>query len=213
MTLFDCRDPQGRVEGVSAARHALADESLVVLPTDTVYGIAADAFRPVAVHALLLAKGRTRDMPVPVLVGSAGALDGLAERVPEVARRLVRAFWPGGLTLVLPQVPTLAWDLGEARGTVAVRMPAHPVAITLLEATGPLAVSSANLSGSPPAATAAEAEAAFGASVAVYLESGPLPSAVASTIVDLSTPGAYRVLRVGAVGVSELRAVAPDVQA
>lgn len=213
MTLFDCRDPQGREEGVAAARHALADESLVVLPTDTVYGIAADAFRPVAVNALLLAKGRTRDMPVPVLVGSASALDGLAERVPEVARRLVRAFWPGGLTLVLRQVPTLAWDLGEARGTVAVRMPAHPVAITLLAATGPLAVSSANLSGSPPAASAAEAEAAFGATVAVYLESGPLPSAVASTIVDLSTPGAYRVLRVGAVAVSELRAVAPEVPA
>src|SRR5690625_5030567 len=141
--LYDCDDPAKRVRGIGAAQRALTGGMLVVMPTDTVYGLAADAFAADAVAALLTAKGRGRDMPVPVLVGSVETLDGAAI-AGDAARELVRAFWPGGLTVVWRQQPSLNWDLGDTRGTVAVRMPAHEVALELLTKTGPLAVSSAN---------------------------------------------------------------------
>src|SRR5438105_1191984 len=126
MSLFyDCTRPAERGEAISAAVGAVHRGDLVVLPTDTVYGIGADAFISSAVAALLRAKGRGRDLPVPVLVGSWAALDGLVLHVPQRARDLIEAFWPGGLTVVLEHAPSLAWDLGETRGTVAVRMPLH----------------------------------------------------------------------------------------
>src|SRR3954452_4410577 len=153
---FDCADPDARVEGIAAATAAVAEGNLVVLPTDTVYGLGADAFSHDAVARLLLAKGRGRDMPVPVLIGSMRTLDGIATHVPDVARDLVAAFWPGALTVICRQQPSLMWDLGDARGTVAVRMPLHEVALDLLRATGPLAVSSANISRHDPATTVAE---------------------------------------------------------
>jgi L-threonylcarbamoyladenylate synthase len=147
MSLFyDCNDLTVRAGALSSAAHCVSSGQLVVLPTDTVYGIGADAFDPVAVADLLAAKGRGRDMPVPVLVGSWSTIDGLVNHVSDQARSLIEAFWPGGLTLVVTHAPSLDWDLGDARGTVAVRMPLHPVAIELLEATGPMAVSSANRS-------------------------------------------------------------------
>ena len=155
---FDCDEPDQRREGITQAVAAIRRGQLVVLPTDTVYGVGADAFTPAAVDALLFAKGRGRDMPVPVLVGSWRTLDGLVDRPPAAARSLVEAFWPGALTIVLRHTPSLAWDLGESRGTVAVRMPLHPVAIELLTQTGPLAVSSANRTGMPPAVTADDAQ-------------------------------------------------------
>jgi tRNA threonylcarbamoyl adenosine modification protein (Sua5/YciO/YrdC/YwlC family) len=182
-----------------------------VLPTDTLYGVGVDAFDQVAVRALLAAKGRGRDMPVPVLVGSWRTLDGLVERVTGPVRDLIRAFWPGGLTLVVPYAPSLSWDLGDARGTVAVRMPLHPVAIELLGQTGPMAVSSANVSGRPPATTVDDAMAQLGDAVAVYLDGGPCSSAVASTIVDC-TGEVPRILRAGAVDVAALREVVPSMQ-
>jgi tRNA threonylcarbamoyl adenosine modification protein (Sua5/YciO/YrdC/YwlC family) len=182
---------------------------LVVLPTDTVYGIGADAFDTTAVADLLAAKGRGRDMPVPVLVGSWATIEGLARGVSGRTWDLVEAFWPGGLTLVIEQAPSLAWDLGDARGTVAVRMPLHPVAIELLELTGPMAVSSANKSGSPPALTAAQAQEQLGEDVAVYLDGGPALTGIASTIVDV-TGEIPRVLRQGAVELDALREVVPD---
>lgn len=206
---YDCRDPAVRVEAIKAAEQRIGWGELVVLPTDTVYGIAADAFDPVAVGALLEAKERGRDMPVPVLVGSWSTIDGLVSTVDVRTRRLIERFWPGGLTLVVRHAASLAWDLGETDGTVAVRMPLHPVAIELLEKTGPLAVSSANKSGQPPAPTAADAQEQFGEDVAVYLEDGPAAGGVASTIVDV-TGEMPRVLRAGAVSVAELRAVVPD---
>lgn len=188
---------------------ALRRGSLVVLPTDTVYGIAADAFSPAAVARLLEAKGRGRSMPVPVLVGSWRTIDGLAEAVTPVTRRLVEAFWPGPLTLVVRSAPSLAWDLGETRGTVAVRMPLHPVALAVLEQTGPLAVSSANRSGMPPATDAAEAARQLGTAVTVYLDGGRSGEPVPSTIVDL-TADAPRVLRAGALDLDRLAEVVPD---
>ena len=195
-----------REKAVEEATQAVRRGDLVVLPTDTVYGIGADAFEPAAVQALLDAKGRGRDMPPPVLVSNATTLEALATDVPPHARELVAEFWPGPLTLVCHQQPSLRWDLGETRGTVAVRMPDHEVALAVLERTGPLAVSSANLSGQPAALDADEAERMLGSSVAVVLDAGPAPGAVASTIVDVTGPE-VRVLRLGALSIEELRRV------
>jgi L-threonylcarbamoyladenylate synthase len=210
MSLFyDCNDLSVRAGALSSAAHCVSSGQLVVLPTDTVYGIGADAFDPVAVADLLAAKGRGRDMPVPVLVGSWSTIDGLVNHVSGQARSLIEAFWPGGLTLVVTHAPSLDWDLGDARGTVAVRMPLHPVAIELLEATGPMAVSSANRSGQPAATTAEQAREQLGDDVALYLDGGPAQAGVASTIVDV-TAETPRVLRAGAVSIEALRKVVPD---
>lgn len=195
-------------QGVDAAVHAIRRGLLVVLPTDTVYGLAADAFSPEAVGRLLEAKGRGRDMPTPVLVPNLRTLDGLLDVVPPVARELAEAFWPGPLTLVVHHAATLAWDLGETKGTVAVRMPLDPVALAVLEQTGPLAVSSANRSGLAPAVDAAEAARQLGTAVDVYLDGGPSGDPVPSTIVDL-TGEAPKVLRAGAVSLAELREIIP----
>jgi tRNA threonylcarbamoyl adenosine modification protein (Sua5/YciO/YrdC/YwlC family) len=200
-------DPGQRSQGIDLARDAVRRGELVVLPTDTVYGLGTDAFSPEAVHGLLAAKGRGRDMPVPVLVGSPRTLDGIATGLSQTARDLVEAFWPGGLTLVATVAPSLRWDLGDTGGTVAVRMPLHPVAITLLQATGPMAVSSANRSGSAPATTCDEAVEQLGESVSVYLDGGPSGDPLPSTIVDV-TGDVPRVLRLGAVGADALREVA-----
>ncbi|HEY2273181.1 MAG TPA: L-threonylcarbamoyladenylate synthase [Jatrophihabitantaceae bacterium] len=211
MALFyDCNDPSVRSAALSSAAHCVASGQLVVLPTDTVYGIGADAFDPTAVADLLAAKGRGRDMPVPVLVGSWHTIEGLVNVVASRTWDLIEAFWPGGLTLVVEQAPSLSWDLGDARGTVAVRMPLHPVAIELLETTGPMAVSSANRSGQPPALTAADAQEQLGDDVAVYLDGGPAQTGVASTIVDV-TAEVPRVLRAGAIDIDDLRAVVPGI--
>lgn len=207
MTTYDVTTDSA--DGVRAAVSALRRGELAVLPTDTVYGIAADAFSPPAVDRLLAAKGRGRDMPVPVLVGAWRGLDGLADHVTPTMRSLVEAFWPGPLTLIVPAAPSLAWDLGETRGTVAVRMPLHPVALAVLAETGPLAVSSANRTGLAPPTTAAQAQEMLGSSVAVYLEGGSVGEPVASTIVDL-TGERPQVRRAGALPAEELRALLPD---
>ncbi len=204
--LLDCTDPDTRPVAISAAARAVSAGSVVVLPTDTLYGIGADAFNPAAVTSLLAAKGRGRDMPVPVLVGSWNTIDGLLSSVPGPARDLIEAFWPGALTLVVEHAPSLAWDLGDARGTVAVRMPLHPVALELLAQTGPMAVSSANITSMPPAVTAQQAYEQLGESVSVYLDGGEAPAGQPSTIVDLTGPVPV-LLRQGAVDVDQLREV------
>ena len=205
-TTYDVRVDQAA--GVDAAVAALRAGELVVLPTDTVYGLAADAFSPAAVGRLLEAKGRGRSMPTPVLVPSLRTLDGLVDVVPAAARTLAEAFWPGALTLVVRHAATLAWDLGETKGTVALRMPLDAVALAVLEQTGPLAVSSANRSGLSPATDAAEAARQLGTAVEVYLDSGPSGEPVPSTIVDLTGPDPT-VLRAGAVSFEELQAILP----
>ena len=195
-----------REDAIEAASLAVQRGELVVIPTDTVYGIGADAFDPAAVRALLEAKGRGREMPPPVLVSSATTLDALAVRVPGYARALVEAFWPGPLTVVCHQQTSLQWDLGDTRGTVAVRMPDHEVALELLERTGPLAVSSANKTGMPAATTADQAVEMLGESVAVVVDAGQSPGGQASTIIDCTgTQG--RVLRRGALDLDLLNAV------
>ncbi|WP_028642461.1 L-threonylcarbamoyladenylate synthase [Nocardioides sp. URHA0020] len=195
-----------REAAVEAASLAVQQGDLVVLPTDTVYGVGADAFDPAAVSGLLAAKGRGRNMPPPVLIGSATTLDALAVRVPAFARALVEEFWPGPLTLVCHQQSSLQWDLGDTRGTVAVRMPDHEVALAILERTGPLAVSSANKTGLPAATDADQAVEMLGDEVAVVVDAGPSPGGEASTIVDV-TGDQGRVLRRGALSVDQLNAV------
>ena len=167
--IYDCRDEAQLLTGMRQARQAIGRGELVVIPTDTVYGVAADAFDHAAVARLLAAKGRGRQSPPPVLVAGLTTLRALVAEVPEPVERLVEAYWPGGLTIVLPSQPSLSWDLGETRGTVAVRMPAHRIALELLEETGPLAVSSANLTGMAAGITAEDAEGMLKDSVAVYL--------------------------------------------
>jgi L-threonylcarbamoyladenylate synthase len=204
--LFDCADPDQRARGITSAAGALKGGRLVVMPTDTVYGIGADAFDSSAVTALLAAKGRGRDMPVGVLVGSWHTIEGLVYMMPEGARELIRAFWPGALSLVVQQAPSLQWDLGDARGTVMLRMPLHPVAIELLREVGPMAVSSANVSGQPPAVDAGAARNQLGDLVEVYLDAGPSEQQAASTIVDL-TGAAPRILRPGPVSTERIAEV------
>ena len=206
-TRYDCADPAARTEGIKEAALALRSGQLAVLPTDTVYGLGADAFYPSAVSSLLAAKGRGRDMPPPVLVGTLRAATALIEDLGPYGKDLIDEFWPGGLTLVCRASRSLNWDLGETRGTVAIRMPLHPVALELLKETGPLAVSSANRTGSPAALTAADAEAQLGDAASVYLDGGRCEGDVPSTIVDL-TASMPRLLRAGAVSVGQLREVA-----
>jgi L-threonylcarbamoyladenylate synthase len=206
--LFDCRSAASRDRGIEAAVEAVRRGDLVVLPTDTVYGIGADAFKPWAVTALLNAKGRGRQMPPPVLVGAKATLEGLVVTVPKLARELVDAFWPGALTIIVEHAPSLQWDLGDLDGTVAVRMPLHPVALEVLREVGPMAVSSANKTGQPAATTAEQAREQLEYSVSVYLEAGATPDSLPSSIVDLTgeTP---RLLRAGAIPLEKLREVVP----
>lgn len=205
---YDCANSQQRETGIAAAVTAVQQGGLVVLPTDTVYGVGADAFTPPSVSALLAAKGRGRNVPPPVLVGSVRAASALADSLGAFGQDLIDEFWPGPLTLVFRASPTLKWDLGDTLGTVAVRMPLHPVALELLRRTGPMAVSSANRHGSPPATTAADAESQLGSAVSVYLDGGPCADNVPSTILDL-TGTVPRMLRAGVVTIDQLRKVVP----
>ncbi|WP_082177638.1 L-threonylcarbamoyladenylate synthase [Arthrobacter sp. RIT-PI-e] len=211
-TSYDCSDPAQRSEGLTAAQRAVSLKQCIVLPTDTVYGIGADAFSPQAVATLLASKGRGRNMPPPVLVPRLQTLDGLATDVHPDARRLAEAFWPGGLTLICHAQPSLTWDLGDALGTVALRMPDDDLALELLRLTGPLAVSSANRTGRPAATTAAGAAEQLAESVAVYLDAGARTAAagVGSTIVD-ATGETLRIVRQGTLSEERLREVVPGI--
>lgn len=200
---FDCSVDEEFDRGLLAAQAALEQGKLVVLPTDTVYGLAADAFSPQAVQNLLNAKGRGRDMPPPVLVGAPTTLEALAVDIPTWLRSAVEALWPGPLTVILRQQPSLTWDLGETRNTVAVRMPNDKRALALLKQTGPLAVSSANTTGAPAAQTIEEAQEMLGGRVSVYLDGGPSLSGVPSTILD-ATGNTPRILRQGAISLEML---------
>ncbi|HEY0249550.1 MAG TPA: L-threonylcarbamoyladenylate synthase [Gryllotalpicola sp.] len=223
MPIYDCSVPDELLTGTRLARQALGRGELVVIPTDTVYGVAADAFNAVAVQRLLDAKGRGRQSPPPVLIPNLDTLDALASSVPDEVRQLAEAFWPGGLTVVLRARPSLVWDLGETQGTVALRMPDHKLALELLGETGPLAVSSANKTGLTAAKTAAAAEEMLGDAVAVYLDAGLAGAAYdgvagtgaseSSTIVDatgLDAGRGVRILRQGVISADELRVVLGD---
>ena len=211
-THYDLSDPKSREDGLAAAVTAVRRGQLVILPTDTVYGVGADAFTPHAVNALQNARGADRRVPPPVLVGSRHTLDGLVYSLPKAARELADAFWPGALTIIVEHSPSLQWDIGDTDGTVGVRMPLHPVALEVLREVGPMAVSSANKHGMPAATTAEEAREQLEYSVRVYLEAGPAPEPVPSTIVDV-TGEVPRIVRAGAIPLEKLRDVVPDILA
>ena len=218
--IYDCSVDTDLLTGMRLAKAALGRKELVVVPTDTVYGLACDAFSHEGVTKLLTAKGRDRQAPPPVLIGNAAALEGLAQDIPQLARKLAETFWPGALTMILKAQPSLTWDLGETKGTVALRMPDHKIALALLQESGPLAVSSANLTGEPAAITCQQAETALGAKVKVYLDGGASPKGEASTIVDMTslvdtvsesgeivTTGKVRIVRRGALSQQKLATV------
>lgn len=212
--VFDCSDGAQLLEGTRLARQAIGRGELAVIPTDTVYGVAADAFSPAAVEKLLAAKGRGRQSPPPVLIPNVGTLAALAAEAGDSLHTLAEQFWPGALTIITRANPSLDWDLGETGGTVALRIPNNALARELLQETGPLAVSSANKTGLPAAGTAAEAEAMLGDSVAVYLEAGEARGE-ASTIIDATQldaggSGIVRVVRAGGVSLEALRQALPD---
>lgn len=211
MKEYDCRDAADRDRGIAAALSAVKRGELIVMPTDTLYGLGCDAFKANAVNAMFRAKGRGRGMPMVVLVGSRRTFDGLAYRLPKAARALADAFWPGALTIIVREAKTLQWDIGDTGGTVAVRMPLHPVALEVLREIGPMTVSSANKSGQPPAVTVAQAKEQLGSAARVYLDAGPSPAAVASTIVDVSGE-LPQVRRIGEIGVDQLRELVPELQ-
>lgn len=201
--ILPCFDPATWGPSLDAAVHAASRGEVIVLPTDTVYGVGADAFSPDAVSRLLAAKGRGRHMPPPVLIPSVRTVDGLARDVPAAARALMDAFWPGSLTIIVKSQPSLAWDLGDTNGTVALRIPNHLAALALLARTGPLAVTSANVTGRPAATTAEDAQEQLGLAVSVYLDAGDSPLGVASTIVDATGPS-LSVVREGGVSLARL---------
>jgi tRNA threonylcarbamoyl adenosine modification protein (Sua5/YciO/YrdC/YwlC family) len=221
--IYDCSVDTDLLTGMRLAKVSLGRSELVVIPTDTVYGLAADAFSPEGVKALLAAKGRGPASPPPVLIGTIQTLHALAEDIPDVANRLAQTFWPGALTMILRAQASLTWDLGETMGTVALRMPDHKIALALLQETGPLAVSSANLTGEPAATTCQQAEDYLGDKVAVYLDAGNSPKAEASTILDLTelvdsydasgllnTSGKIKIIRRGALSAEKIRTVAGE---
>jgi L-threonylcarbamoyladenylate synthase len=213
--VYDCSVDTDLLTGFRLAKVSLDRNELVVLPTDTVYGIAANAFSPKAVEALLNAKGRDRTMPPPVLIPKVETLSALASDLPLVANQLAAAFWPGALTMVLKAQRSLEWDLGETRGTVALRVPDHKITLALLEDVGPLAVSSANLTGKDAAVNVQQAVEHFGDNVAVYLDGGASPKGEASTILDLTQVREgepIRVLRKGAISLDRIRSVIGNVE-
>ena len=221
--IYDCSLDTDLLTGMRLAKVSLGRKDLVVLPTDTVYGFAADAFSHEGVKKLLDAKGRGRQSPPPVLIGNAAALEGLAQNVPQLAHKLAETFWPGALTMILKAQPSLTWDLGETKGTVALRMPDHKIALALLQETGPLAVSSANLTGEPAATTCQQAEKYLGSKVKIYLDGGASPKGEASTIIDMTdlvdtlsdkgeivTTGKVKLVRHGALSEKKLATVLGD---
>jgi len=210
--LYDCRAVAERDRGIAAAVEAVKSGELVVFPTDTVYGVGADAFTAHAVNALQNARSTERRVPPPVLVGSRHTLDGLVYSLPKAARELADAFWPGALTIMVEHSPSLQWDLGDTGGVVAVRMPLHPVALEVLREVGPMAVTTANKIGQPPPVTAEEARDQLEYAVRIYLEAGEAADPAPSTIVDV-TGDVPRVLRNGAVPWEKLRDVVPEILA
>lgn len=206
--LFDCSRVTTRERGIAAAVEAVKRGDLIVMPTETVYGLGADAFKSWAVSAIRNAKGQGTGAAPAVLVGSKSTLDGLVFSIPAAARDLVEAFWPGPLTILVEHAPSLQWDLGVSDGTVSVRMPLHPVALEVLREAGPMAVTGANKAGQAPALTATEAQDQFGYAVSVYLDGGPCRSTLTSTIVDC-TAEVPRLLRAGGLSLDRLRTVVP----
>ena len=209
MPRFSCDDPTERSRGIARAITAAGRHQLVVIPTETSYAVACDAFSSRGVERLNEAKGRHPSDALPVMIGSVKASRGIVGALHPQGEALIEGFWPGPLTALCPQQSTLTWDIGGDGSVVPVRMPLHPVALEVLQGVGPMVVVAANRVGEPVPRTCDEAQAQLDSSVTVYLDSGPRPAGESSTVVDL-TEREPRVLRAGAYGEDELRAVAAD---
>lgn len=192
---------------IDRAAHALEAGELVILPTDTVYGISAALSRPDAVEKIFVAKGRPPEKPIALLVDRIDEVELVAESIPEMARALAARFWPGGLTLILPRKPGVPDVVAAGGPTIAVRMPDHPVPRALIRRLGePLPTTSANRSGNPSPKDAKQALAELGDSVSIVLDAGPAPGGIESTVIDPTTDPPI-VYREGAVSVASLEEV------
>lgn len=205
---YDATDPHDRATGLTAATAAIRRGALVVLPVDAAYAVVCDAFNATATAALRNAKGRPEISPIPVLIAGPAVVDAVTYGLSEAGRTLMAALWPGPLTLVARQQPSLMWDV-DPGPTIAVRMPLHPLALELLAATGPLAGTGANYSAMAVPLTCDDAERQLGSAVAVYLDAGPADPARASAVVDTTTDPP-RLLRAGAVSVDQLQRACPE---
>ncbi len=198
-------------EGIARAGELLRCGEVVGIPTETVYGLAADALNPSAVLRIFEAKGRPSDNPLIVHIASLEALDALVEEVPAAAKRLAALWWPGPLTMIFKKAVCVPSVVSGGLDTVAVRLPAHPVARAIIEAAGcPLAAPSANRSGSPSPTTAAHVTADMDGRVAAILDGGASGVGVESTVVDM-TRGVPRLLRPGGITPEMLREAVGDV--
>lgn len=209
VTRFDMSNRAERFEGLELARTVLGRGELVVMPTDTVYGVGAEGRNTEAVASLLRARGCDHGVPVPLLVGSTSAAEDVAERLSGLAAALTHAFWPGALTLICRANQSLQGPYIDSEGRVAIRMPRDDVALDLLDAIGPMAVSGAHRSGVHPATTVDEAISQLGSAVSVYLDGSRAGGSVRSTIVDV-TGDRPRLLREGVVREQQLREVVGD---
>lgn len=210
---FDACVPEELQRGIEAATSALRRGELVVVPTESAYGIAADAFRADGLSRLRHLKNRGRELPIPVMIGQTTTVDGLVSSLSEDARTLMAAFWPGLLTIVGTAQGSLSWEVGPLNDpTVSVRMPLHPVAWRLARSVGPLALTGANVAGADLPLTCDEAAAQFSNAVSVYLDAGACEPGPPSSVVDVTT-SPPTLLREGAVSLTELREVCPQLSA
>lgn len=187
---------------IQLALNILQTGGLAAFPTDTVYGVGALAFDGKAVESIYTAKERPLEKAIPILIGDADDLTKVASSVPDMAKKFAARFWPGPLTLIVPKLPTLPEAVSTAN-TVGVRVPNHPVARALLRAAGPMAVTSANISGKPSPSTAEEVLAQLGGRIALIIDGGRTPGEVPSTLVDC-TGARPIILRAGPISLKEL---------
>ncbi len=199
-----------RAEAVSRAITACKRGDVICLPTESVYALATDIFQTRGTQAIRAAKGQVPQTPLPVMVPNAATTNGIARAAGIEASRLMEAFWPGLLTLLLPAQPTLAWDNPSA-APVAVRMPVHPVALEVLVGTGPLAVTSANRVGMAAPVTLDQVQLAMGDEIFLGLDAGPVPDpdGLPSTVVDC-TGAVPQLVRAGAIHTEALLSICPN---
>lgn len=205
--------PAISLKAMRLARHLLREGEIVAFPTDTVYGVGANAFERWAVRQIFAIKQRRPDKALPVFIYQIDDLNQVARRVPNEAWLMLQKFWPGALTVVLSKNPRLPDDVTAGQETVAVRIPDHATCLELVSRMGrPLAVTSANLSGQPTPTTAQGVAEQLGEELPLVLDGGPSPVPQPSTIIDLSI-SPPRLLRSGPISLAALRAFLPDLEA
>lgn len=205
-------DPIADTTAVKRAADLLLSGEVVGMPTETVYGLAANALDETAVKKIFEAKGRPQDNPLIVHIADADALDQVSVNIPDAARRLAEAYWPGPLTMVLPRAACIPDTVTAGLSTVGVRLPAHPLARALIRQAGvPIAAPSANRSGRPSTTTSSHVLADMDGRIPAILEGGPCQVGVESTIVSL-TGSRPRLLRPGGISLEQLRAVLGEVE-